>query len=196
MEVAIAAMLVSAYGSYEQGQTQQKIYNAQAQATQQQATFQSQQVEMQGRGEAIRSRQEGLKTLNNINRTISTVRARAGAGAIDPFSGSAGALQTYALREGYTEFDISQENAKLASSSAGFQANIYKYSGQQNANIMRASGDAAAQAGMYQAIGTVGQAGMMYSSAGGPGSKYSLLGGSNTAGAGVNTNTISNYNVG
>jgi hypothetical protein len=162
--VAVAAMLVSAYGQYEQGKTQQKIYNAQAEQAQIQSNFQAQQVEMQGRTEAIRARQEGLKTLTNINRTISTVRARAGAGAIDPFGGSAGALQTYALREGYTEFDISQENAKLASSSAGFQANIYKYSGSANADLLRASGAAAKQAGMYQAIGTVGQA-AAYSSA-------------------------------
>jgi hypothetical protein len=175
MELAIAAMVVGAYGQYEQGQTQQKIYNAQAQQAQIQSGFQAQQAEMQGRTEAIRARQEGLKTLTNINRTISTVRARAGAGAIDPFGGSAGSLQTYALREGYTEFDISQENAKLASSSAGFQANVYRYSGQANANILRASGDAAAQAGMYQAIGTIGQAGAMYSSAGGSSNKYSLF---------------------
>jgi len=175
MQLAIAAMLVSAYGQYEQGQTQQKIYNAQAQAAQQQAEFQSQQVEMQGRSEAIRARNEGLKTLTNINRTISTVRARAGAGAIDPFGGSAGSLQTYALREGYTEFNLTQENAKLAQSSASFQANIYKYSGQNEANILRASGEGAARAGMYNAIGTAGQAGMTYYSAGGSSSKYSLL---------------------
>jgi hypothetical protein len=175
MELAIAAMVVGAYGQYEQGQTQQKIYNAQAEQAKIQSNFQAQQAEMQGRTEAIRARQEGVKTLTNINRTISTVRARAGAGAIDPFGGSAGSLQTYALREGYTEFDISQENAKLASSSAGFQANVYRYSGQANANILRASGDAAAQAGMYQAIGTLGQAGAMYGSTGGAGGKYSLL---------------------
>jgi small-conductance mechanosensitive channel len=154
MEIAVA--LISAYGQYEAGQTQQKIYNAKAQQEQQQAAFNAQQAEMQGRSEAIRARNEGLKTLTNINRTISTVRARAGAGAIDPFSGSAGALQTYALREGYTEFDISQENAKLAQSSAGFQANIYKYTGQANANISRVAGEAEARAGMYQAIGTAG----------------------------------------
>lgn len=196
MELAIAAMVIGAYGQYEQGQTQQKIYGAQAEQAQIQSNFQAQQADMQGRTEAIRARQEGLKTLNNINRTISTVRARAGAGAIDPFSGSAGSLQTYALREGYTEFDISQENAKLASSSAGFQANIYRYSGQANANILRASGSAAAQAGTYQAIGTLGQAGTMYMSAGGPGSKYSLFGGSSGGGSGFSTNSIPNYGVG
>ena len=176
MEVAIAAMLVGAVSQYQQGQSQKAIYNAQAQQAQQQAQFQVEQVGMQGRTEAIRARSEGLKTLTNINRTISTVRARAGAGAIDPFGGSAGSLQTYALREGYTEFNISQENAKLASSSAAFQANIYKYQGQTAADIFRASGETAAQAGTYQAIGTIGQAGMMYSSAGGPKSKYSLFG--------------------
>lgn len=196
MEVAVAAMLVAAYGQYQQGQTQQKIYGAQAQQAQQQAQFQAEQVQMQGRTEAIRARNEGLKTLTNLNRTVSTVRARAGAGAIDPFSGSAGSLQTYALREGYTEFDISQENAKLAASSAAFQANIYKYQGETNANIMRASGQAAAQAGTYNAIGTVGQAGMMYASAGGFGSKYSLFGGSNTPGAGFNTNAVPNFTTG
>jgi len=195
MEVAVAAMLVAAYGQYEGGKTQEKIYGAQAQAAQQQAGFQAQQVEMQGRTEAIRARNEGLKTLTNLNRTISTVRARAGAGAIDPFGGTAGSLQTYALREGYTEFDISQENAKLAQSSAAFQANVYRYSGEQNAAIMRASGGAARQAGMYQAIGTVGQAAGMYQMAGGFGSKYSLFGGS-SPGPAFNTNTIPNYGVG
>jgi len=164
--VAIAAMLVSAYGQYEQGKTQQKIYNAQAEQANIQAGFQAQQAEMQGRTEAMRARQEGVKTLVNINRTLSTVRARAGAGAIDPFSGSAGSLQTYALREGYTDFDLSQENAKLASSSAGFQANVYRYSGSANADILRASGAAAKQAGLYQAIGTVGQAAAYSSMAG------------------------------
>lgn len=163
MQLAVAAMLVAAYGQYQQGQTQEKIYGAQAQQAEQQAAFQAEQVAMQGRSEAIRARGEGLKTLTNINRTISTVRARAGAGAIDPFGGSAGSLQTYALREGYTEFNLSQENAKLAQSSAAFQANIYKYQGQTSAGIMRASGSAAAQAGTYQAIGTIGQAGAMYS---------------------------------
>jgi len=68
MEVAIAAMLVGAYGQYQQGQTQQKIYNAQAQATQQQADFQAQQVTMQGRTEAIRAQQEGLQTLTEQSR--------------------------------------------------------------------------------------------------------------------------------
>lgn len=196
MEVAVAAMLVGAYSQYEQGQTQQQIYNAQAQQALQQSEFQMEQVQMQGRTEVIRARQEGLKTLQNINRTISTVRARAGAGAIDPFSGSAGTLQTYALREGYTEFNISQENAKLASSSAAFQANIYKYQGETNANIMRASGDAAARAGTMQAIGTIGQAGMMYSAAGGFGSKYSLFGKTSAPGAGFNTNAVPNFMTG
>lgn len=153
MELAVAAAVIGAYGQYQGGRTQEKLYQAQAQ-----------QVEIQGRTEAIRARQEGLKTLTSIQRTISTINARGAAGSIDPMSGSAGSLQTYALREGYTEFDISQENAKLASASAGFQANIY-----------RASGAAAKQAGMYQAIGTLGQAGLTYGMAGGPGGKFSLF---------------------
>jgi hypothetical protein len=176
MELALVASAISAVGQIQQGITQQQIYNAQAQQAQQQAQFQAEQARMQGRTEAIRARNEGLKTLTNLNRTISTVRARAGAGAIDPFGGSAGSLQTYALREGYTEFDISQENAKLAASSAAFQANVYKYQGEANANILRTSGSAAAQAGFYNAIGTVGKAGAAYATAGGPGGKYSLFG--------------------
>lgn len=154
MELAIAAAIIGAVGQYQAGKSQEKIYQAQAQ-----------QEEIKGRTEAIRSRAEGVKTLDAIRRTMSTINARGAAGAIDPMSGSAGSLQTYALREGYTEFDISQENAKLAAASAGFQANIY-----------RASGAAARQAGMYQAIGTIGQAGMSYGQTGGPGGKFSLFG--------------------
>lgn len=154
MELAIAAAVIGAVGQYQAGKAQEKIYQAQAQ-----------QEEIKGRTEAIRARSEGVKTLDSIRRTMATINARGAAGAIDPFSGSAGSLQSYALREGYTEFDISQENAKLAAASAGFQANIY-----------RASGAAAKQAGMFQAIGTVGQAGMGYMQAGGPGGKFSLFG--------------------
>jgi len=140
MQLAIAAAVIGAIGQYQQGRAQEKIYQAQAQ-----------QEEIKGRTEAIRARAEGVKTLDSIRRTMSTINARGAAGAIDPMSGSAGSLQTYALREGYTEFDISQENAKLAAASAGFQANIY-----------RASGAAAKQAGMYNAIGSLGQAGITY----------------------------------
>jgi len=146
MQLAIAAAVIGAIGQYQQGRAQERIYQAQAQ-----------QEEIRGRTEAIRARQEGVKTLDSIQRTMATINARGAAGAIDPFSGSAGSLQSYALREGYTEFDISQENAKLAAASAGFQANIY-----------RASGAAAKQAGLFQAIGTVGQAGMSYYSLTGP----------------------------
>jgi hypothetical protein len=154
MELAIAAAVIGAVGQYQAGKAQEKIYQAQAQ-----------QEEIKGRTEAIRSRAEGVKTLESIQRTLATINARGRAGAIDPMSGSAGSLQSYALREGYTEFDISQENAKLAAASAGFQANIY-----------RASGAAARQAGLYQAIGTIGQAGMSYGATGGPGGKFSLFG--------------------
>jgi hypothetical protein len=154
MELAIAAAVIGAVGQYQAGKAQEKIYQAQAQ-----------QEEIKGRTEAIRARSEGVKTLDSIRRTMATINARGAAGAIDPFSGSAGSLQSYALREGYTEFDISQENAKLAAASAGFQANIY-----------RASGAAAKQAGLFQAIGTVGQAGMSYGMTGGPGGKFSLFG--------------------
>jgi hypothetical protein len=154
MELAIAAAVIGAVGQYQAGKSQEKIYQAQAQ-----------QEEIKGRTEAIRAREEGVRTLTSIQRTMATINARGAAGAIDPFSGSAGSLQSYALREGYTEFDISQENAKLAAASAGFQANIY-----------RASGAAAKQAGLFQAIGTVGQAGMSYGMTGGPGGKFSLFG--------------------
>lgn len=153
MELAILASVVGAIGQIKAGQQQEAIYQAQAQ-----------QEEIKGRTEAIRAREEGVKTLDAIRRTMSTINARGAAGAIDPMSGSAGSLQTYALREGYTEFDISQENAKLAAASAGFQANIY-----------RASGAAAREAGFYSAIGTIGSAGMSYAQAGGPGGKFSLF---------------------
>ena len=145
-QLALVASVIGAIGQIQAGRAQEKIYQAQAQ-----------QEEIRGRTEAIRARSEGVKTLDSIRRTMSTINARGAAGAIDPFSGSAGSLQAYALREGYTEFDISQENAKLAAASAGFQANIY-----------RASGAAAKQAGLFQAIGTVGQAGMSYYSLTGP----------------------------
>lgn len=144
-QLALVASVISAVGQIQAGRAQEKIYQAQAQ-----------QEEIKGRTEAIRARAEGVKTLDSIQRTLATINARGRAGAIDPASGSAGSLQTYALREGYTEFDISQENAKLAAASAGFQANIY-----------RASGAAARQAGLTQAVGTVGTGYYQYRQLGG-----------------------------
>ena len=100
------------------GRAQQAQYNAQAAQTQ-----------MQGRSQAIAYRQQGADVLRSLNETLAATIAMAGAGNIDPTSGSARVLQEYARAEASSEFGTAQDNAILATAGAAAQAGIYRQAG-------------------------------------------------------------------
>jgi hypothetical protein len=133
MQMALAA--VSAAGSVSAGITQQRTYNAQAE-----------QARIQGRSQAIAYKQQGAMVLRNLNETLASTIAMAGAGGIDPTSGSARLLQDFARAEAYAEYGTALDNAVLAREGAAAQAGVY-----------RMAGRAAFQTGVINAMGTLGE---------------------------------------
>ena len=94
---------------------------AQAKGLARQAT----QARVTARSEMLKYKQQGVAYLDNILRTQAAITARAAAGGIDPFSGSAGALQQYALAKGADEYYLSQEGMTIATATGEAQAGQY-----------------------------------------------------------------------
>ena len=139
--VTVGSKLAAAGAQRDVGAAQRASYEQQAQA-----------AELKGRSEAIAYKQQGADALQNLNETLSAIIARAGAGGVDPTSGSAATMQMFALSEGSREAAIAQDNAALALGEATQQAGIYRSAGrtaQLSANVSAAAsiGEAAYMAG-------------------------------------------------
>lgn len=94
---------------------------AQARGLARQAT----QARVEARAKALEYKQQGVAALENIVRTNATIVARAGAGGIDAFSGSALALQRYAQAKGADEYFMSREGFDITIASGEAQAQQY-----------------------------------------------------------------------
>ena len=99
-ELAIAASLVQAYGTIQQGKATDAMYKAQADQTLVQAKSQV----LQSRQQELKHREDGIKVLEQMKRNAATINARASAGSLDPFSGSIGNLMTVNLDQGFQDF--------------------------------------------------------------------------------------------
>jgi hypothetical protein len=88
-----------------------EMYNAQAE-----------QAKIQGRSQAISYKQQGAMVLRNLNETLASTIALAGAGNVDPTSGSARVMQEFARAEAFAEYGTALDNAVLAKEGAAAQA--------------------------------------------------------------------------
>jgi len=130
---------------------------------------QAMQTRMKAKGESLKYKQQGVAVLENILQTQSTLNARGAAGGIDPFSGSANALQQYALAQGAKENYTTMDNAIIAIRSGEMQANEY---------------ESAARSAMSQA--KMGAIMTMLQGAG----SYAMLGGPGFGGAGAGAGAV------
>jgi len=69
---------------------------------------------IQSRQQALEYQKQGVQVMNKMLETNATINARAAAGGIDPFSGSAGRLSEYAFSRGADEYNLAKENAASA----------------------------------------------------------------------------------
>jgi len=116
--VAVASVALQAYSSYSQGQQEKKLYGQQAE-----------QARFQGRVQATQYEQQANRMLRASLETQAMARARAAAGGVDPFSGSAGFVQDLSAKEGLEDFKIMQDNAELSRISGATQGSIYEDAG-------------------------------------------------------------------
>ena len=79
--MAAASSAVSAVGAIAAGESQRQTAYAQAR-----------QAELQAKSDALKYKQQGIAVLEKTLATAATIRARAAAGSVDPFGGSALAL--------------------------------------------------------------------------------------------------------
>jgi hypothetical protein len=138
--ISIGSKLAQAGAQRDVGAAQRAGYERQAE-----------QAELRGRSEAIAYKQKGSEALQRLNETLAAIVARAGAGGVDPTSGSAATVQQFAMGEGIEEFNIAADNAALALGEGYTQGGIYRTAGataQKTANVA--------------AMGSVGEAAVMY----------------------------------
>lgn len=91
--------------------------SAQIQQAEQQASsmrLQAQQAELQGRQNALNYNRQANEIFMRQQRLGSTVRARAAAGGVDPFTGSPLTVDQMNAQKAGREFQISVENAEMA----------------------------------------------------------------------------------
>jgi hypothetical protein len=131
--LGIAGSLVSAFGSIAAGNAQASAYKMQGMS-----------ALIEGNQRALEYRRQGNQVLQKILETQANVSARAAAGGIDPFSGSAGALSEYALAKGTDEFIWAQDNATMSI-----------LSGQANQAGYRSAASSARSMGLINAAGSV-----------------------------------------
>lgn len=154
--IAAGAKLIGAYGSLQTGKIQQKMYNQKAR----QALLRSDQ-------EALNEKRKGVQVLQKILATQAAINARAGAGAIDPYSGTPQGLRVFATAEGMQDFQITRDNASLIE-----QVGILQSIDNKQAGSM------AAYQGRLAALTQVGEAVFSYSQIGGaPASGGTMPGG-------------------
>ena len=125
--------------------------SAQAKGIAAQATM----ARMQGAQEALKYKQQGVQVLDNILRTQSAITARAGAGGIDPFSGSAKALNQFALARGAEELYTTREGQVIARKGGEMQAAQYM-SAARSATMQGLVGAATAFGGAYSTQSLIG----------------------------------------
>lgn len=148
--IAVATSVLSAAGTLQAGKTKQKAFAAQAQ----QAAMQATQARVQARSEALKFRRQGVEVLDRIVRTNATINARAGAGGIDPFSGSAKSLQQFALAKGGLEFFTAEDNEAITTLMGEHRAKQFMH----QAETLTMRGNQAMKSAKIGALVSLGQA--------------------------------------
>ncbi len=82
-------------------------------------------AKVQARSEVLKYKQQGIAVMDNILATKAAINARAGAGGIDPFSGSARALSLYAEKKGVNEIYTSRDGEIMAFGTGEIKAMQY-----------------------------------------------------------------------
>ena len=144
--VAIVASVVGAIGKIEEGYARQREYQLRAE-----------QSKLQAERQALEYERQGAAVLTRINQANSAAAARAYAGGVMGFEGSAGLVQSVTEKKGGREFLLTQEGAQAARRAGFTQAALFEQ-----------AGETAVTQGWFSAATQVGNAAYNYSKIGGP----------------------------
>jgi hypothetical protein len=143
--VAIAATVVSAYGSIKEGQDKKKYYDQVAQ-----------QSRVEGERKAIQYEFQANQILQRTNTANAAVIARGFAGGTQGFEGSSALIQSINNTRGGKEFTFALGNADGTRRASLIQASLYEQ-----------AGATAERTGYFNAAGKLGMAALTYGSLGG-----------------------------
>lgn len=148
--VMAAAMAMKAIGTYQQGQTQKKLYNLQAQ-----------QEQIKGEREQLRYQDAANDVMNKLSATNATIAARAAAGGVSYFEGSARMLSAISNKYAGTDFVRAMESGSMAKSLGEAQAGVLRATGAQAAKsaTLNAITDFAMMGASVYTMGTTPSAG-------------------------------------
>ena len=144
--IGVALSAASAFSQIQAGR-------AQAVSLARQSTIE----QVQARGEALQYRQAAVDRLKSLNAQQGALVARAGAGGLDPFSGSYKQLSEIAEREAAIDYRILQDNQIIA-----------REGGSLRSGLLLDSAAQAKRSGIFGAGATLGQAALTYRKIGGP----------------------------
>ena len=111
--VAVAGAALGVAGSIKGGSQEQKLREKEAD-----------EARREGRVAALRYKQEANELLKRSMEVQGASRARAAAGGIDPFSGSAAFVEQLSETDAIEDVKLLEENAVLAREGAGRQSDI------------------------------------------------------------------------
>ena len=157
--IALAMGAASAAGKVRQGQAQAAGLKARGQGLLVQADFER----LRGRQEALKSKREAVNQLQAILEALARTTAVAGAGNVDAFSGNPEGVKTKILDVGGLNVVVAKENEAITRLVANFQASQFEF----QAGQAFAAAKAAKQAGVTNALFTMGMAVASFGAAGG-----------------------------
>lgn len=144
--ISTAASVLQGLAQIKAGMDQQSLYAAEGA-----------QARLRSRGEAVKYEMQANSIAKRALEAQALARARAAAGGIDPFSGSAMFIQNISAQEAGEEMELSRENAKLA-----------LLAGDQQAEAFKRAGKTARTRGLLSGIATVATSYGKTSKIGGP----------------------------
>ena len=145
--VSTGLSVASAFAQIKQGQDAKKAYYAQARYK-----------ELEGRIEAVKAKEQGIKALEATRRALASVNATAFAGGLEPTIGTPNTFAvSQVIKPGTTDFFTARANADFAITSSLAQAEDLRFAGRQ-----------ARKQGLMSGIGSFAQGFTTLTGVGGP----------------------------
>lgn len=145
--LAVGSSVLSAYGSIQQGRSQNEMYKLQAQ-----------QAQLKANRDALQYEQQANMLFERLLQTNATAAAKGFSGGVQGFSGSAKLIQERNLKVAGRDMQIMQDSAQAALDMGATQAQIYKAAGKQ-----------AKTSSYFDAVAKLGTAAYMYGQTSSPG---------------------------
>ena len=165
--IGMAFAGASALGELRKGQALAAQYTGQAQGYEVQAKYER----LKGRQEALKHKTEANNQLQAILENLATATAVAGAGNVDPFTGSAEGTKKRILDIGGMNVITATENARITQLVGQFQASQLNY----HAGQLRLAGDEVERQAKFGALMTLAAGTFNFYQAGGMGQLTSFF---------------------